>query len=345
MDSNQFLTLDELQAVLNPQARFLQEYDTRDVRRLILSIRPDDADPEQMRQYGQEAYRRILYTAGLIPDQEGAQLLEIGSNPYKLTIFLRLFFGFKLTLTNFFGEQFEGPLSQQVLYPDILSGDEKKTTLNFHHLNIENTPLPFPDEAFDFVLLSEVIEHLIASPVFALREIKRVLKKDGAFILTTPNACSLDKVYKLICGVNIHDPYHANGLYGRHNREYSRHELYQLLSYAGFKLDDSFTADAAIKPAVPPEAWPRIEPVIAMFESRHLDLGQYIFIKCSHNRAEAKGPRPPFIPPSEDLANEPQHHETSPAHRVPAVSPGSSQHCLPAGKSRRMDPPGSAGEI
>lgn len=345
MDNNQLLSLEKLQAVLNPQGRFPKEYDNRDIRNLILSIRPEDADPEQMRLYGEESYRRILYTAGLMPDQKGAELLEIGSNPYKLTLFLRLFFGFKLTLTNFFGKDFEGASSQQVLYPDILSGDEKKTTLDFHHLNIEETPLPFPDEAFDIVLLSEVIEHLVASPVFALSEIKRVLKKAGIFILTTPNACSLDKVYKLICGVNIYDPYHANGLYGRHNREYSRHELYQLLSYAGFRLDDSFTADAAPEPGVPPEAWPRIAPLIAMNENRHLDLGQYIFIKCSHNQAESKGPRPPFIPPSEDLSHEPQHHETAPAHRVPAVSPGSSPHRMSTGKSRRMDPPGSDGKI
>jgi SAM-dependent methyltransferase len=48
------------------------------------------------------------------------------------------------------------------------------------------TNLPFKDKEFDCVICSEVIEH-IENRGKALSEINRVLKKNGTFIVTTPN--------------------------------------------------------------------------------------------------------------------------------------------------------------
>ena len=45
--------------------------------------------------------------------------------------------------------------------------------------------LPFPDADFDFVLCTEVLEH-IADPWLAVREIRRVLKPGGAALMTSP---------------------------------------------------------------------------------------------------------------------------------------------------------------
>ncbi|VAX20814.1 hypothetical protein MNBD_IGNAVI01-3199 [hydrothermal vent metagenome] len=45
--------------------------------------------------------------------------------------------------------------------------------------------LPFPSESFDFILLSEVLEHL-NDPLMALTEIQRVLKHGGSFIVSVP---------------------------------------------------------------------------------------------------------------------------------------------------------------
>lgn len=44
--------------------------------------------------------------------------------------------------------------------------------------------LPFKDGEFEYVLCTEVLEHL-KDPIKAINEIKRVLKNDGLFILTT----------------------------------------------------------------------------------------------------------------------------------------------------------------
>lgn len=49
-----------------------------------------------------------------------------------------------------------------------------------------NKDIPFPDKCFDVILLVEVIEHL-ENPRHFFREVKRLLKKRGVLILTTPN--------------------------------------------------------------------------------------------------------------------------------------------------------------
>lgn len=46
--------------------------------------------------------------------------------------------------------------------------------------------LAYPDEAFDVVIMTEVLEHL-SDPVLALEQLRRVLKPGGWMLLTVPN--------------------------------------------------------------------------------------------------------------------------------------------------------------
>jgi len=50
--------------------------------------------------------------------------------------------------------------------------------------------LPYSDESFDYVVCSEIVEH-IENPWKLFRDVKKVLKKDGALIVSTPNILSV----------------------------------------------------------------------------------------------------------------------------------------------------------
>jgi SAM-dependent methyltransferase len=53
-------------------------------------------------------------------------------------------------------------------------------------LNVDTQGIPFTNEYFDIVFAFEVFEHF-ANPQFVAEEIRRVLKKEGIFLLSTPN--------------------------------------------------------------------------------------------------------------------------------------------------------------
>jgi ubiquinone/menaquinone biosynthesis C-methylase UbiE len=73
------------------------------------------------------------------------------------------------------------------------------TKVNFQNMDVHN--LAFPDNYFDLIIASEVIEHL-NRPMGALKEIARVLKPNGKLIVTMPNLFSLPWfIRKLTCKI------------------------------------------------------------------------------------------------------------------------------------------------
>lgn len=63
-----------------------------------------------------------------------------------------------------------------------------------------NSKLPFNDEAFDTVLLIEIMEHVF-DPLFLLQESYRVLKKGGTLLCAIPNAANIiNRIHFLITG-------------------------------------------------------------------------------------------------------------------------------------------------
>jgi 2-polyprenyl-3-methyl-5-hydroxy-6-metoxy-1,4-benzoquinol methylase len=62
--------------------------------------------------------------------------------------------------------------------------------------------LPFKDDSYDFVICKDVMEHLL-DPVFLLKEIKRVVKKDGLVFINVPNHFSFFYRIKFLFTNNI----------------------------------------------------------------------------------------------------------------------------------------------
>lgn len=257
----------------------------------LKSVLVENASLQEIINYCCDSFRRFVYTYGMVRDLSG-KCLELGANPYFTTILLKQFTLLDLTLANYFGEQCTNSLvTQRVNFNDFNTGRQVKVDFNTHHFNIENAPFPFPDDTFDILLFCEIVEHLLCDPVKVLREIKRVLKKGGRLILTTPNVSRLDNVTRMIAGENIYDPYSGYGPYGRHNREYNKHELYLLLTYLGFSIESMFTAD--VHPNRANDFFP-ISKVERHLTKRRDDLGQYIFVRAV-NYDSGKKKKPSFL--------------------------------------------------
>jgi SAM-dependent methyltransferase len=103
------------------------------------------------------------------------------------------------------------------------------------------THLPFPDDTFDRVITSEVLEH-IQDDVSAIAELVRVLRPGGSFACTVPSWWPEKINWKLS------DEYHAPKAVGGHVRIYSQTELEAKLRAAGLEVRGSHHAHALHSP-------------------------------------------------------------------------------------------------
>ena len=103
------------------------------------------------------------------------------------------------------------------------------------------TRLPFPDDTFDRVITSEVLEH-IQDDVSAIAELVRVLRPGGSFACTVPSWWPEKINWKLS------DEYHAPKAVGGHVRIYSQTELTAKLRAAGLDVRRSHRAHALHSP-------------------------------------------------------------------------------------------------
>lgn len=103
--------------------------------------------------------------------------------------------------------------------------------------------LPFKDESFDKIVMSEVIEHVVNEHT-VLSEARRVLKTGGVMVLTT---CNIDYpffwdpvnwVLQHLFYTHIQKGFWA-GIWNQHLRMYNKKELEKLLKEVGFSISQS----------------------------------------------------------------------------------------------------------
>jgi SAM-dependent methyltransferase len=258
----------------------------------LKSVRPANAAPDEMTAYCLEACHRFVYTYGLAQDLNG-KALELGANPYFMTMLLKRLTVLDLVLANYFGPQPGITIGKQdVLYQDWITRQPATSTLAYHHFNVEHESFPFSDMEFDVVFFCEILEHLLHDALVALREIRRVLKPGGALVLTTPNVNRLENRARMLTGLNIYDPYSGHGPYGRHNREYNTEEIRMLLRHGGFVIDSLFTADVHDNRTSDYISLPRLAALLP--KSAANDLGQYIFVRA-RNTGDVRDGRPEWL--------------------------------------------------
>jgi len=103
---------------------------------------------------------------------------------------------------------------------------KKKVNAKFFCRDVQDD-LPFADGYFEIITMFDVIEHL-EKPYDALREIRRVLKSKGLFVITTPNVNSLLRRNMGKKWIGFGDETHII--------LYSIHGLKFLLRKAGFRV-------------------------------------------------------------------------------------------------------------
>jgi 2-polyprenyl-3-methyl-5-hydroxy-6-metoxy-1,4-benzoquinol methylase len=116
-------------------------------------------------------------------------------------------------------------------FPEVLE-HVKHEKIKFVPADISER-LPFKNESFDVVFFLEVIEHLVY-PTFTINEIKRVLRKNGFLILSTPNVASLRNRIFLLQGKHWQ---HENETDPQgHVQFFDKHKLINYLSNKGFEV-------------------------------------------------------------------------------------------------------------
>lgn len=168
-------------------------------------------------------YRYTIEAVQRLARGERLTILDIGCFPYHICAILK-----RLGHTVFGISSMHEPV-------------EKK---NVAVLNVEKEKFSYKDSSFDLVLFNEVLEHLSQSPVLALLEMRRVLKKDGLLMVTTPNITrSINRVKSLFgystmypIDVFFEENGRGNEIHHRHNREYTLAELCQLLTKTSWQI-------------------------------------------------------------------------------------------------------------
>lgn len=133
---------------------------------------------------------------------------------------------------------------------DITELDEKKSSVEekvieyggksrevvSYKLDLEKHKIKCKPETYDYIICTEVIEHMEIDPMAMLSQLNSVLKTGGMLIITTPNAVSSLSITKMVNGVEpyFYMQYQKSGEYHRHNYEYSIHTLVSVLRAAGF---------------------------------------------------------------------------------------------------------------
>ena len=157
--------------------------------------------------------------------------------------------------------------------------------------------LPFHGESFDAVVATEVLEH-VDNPAQMFLEVRRVLRPDGRFFMTTPNAealtyrvlrflprAAVDKlaaslVHECLHPELLHDHAAAGSAHhpDRHRREgFTIAELEGLGDQAGIRMQRAYTYRIPIPDRVMGLTPRRLSRPLASLGTRHLPLGLQLY--------------------------------------------------------------------
>lgn len=198
---------------------------------------PPDGKPAYFRLH----HYRFRAVIAALAQEPAREILEIGATPGQFTSIL-VSAGYQVDAIDLFPQQ------RAELW--------RKLGVDVRLCNLDEQDLPYPDGRFDAVIFSEVIEHLVASPLPALKEMARVLRPGGRLILTTPNQHYFKSRMRTLADILLGRPFEpfaefqrsirlsGTERYYNHQRLYTMEELHWLLAQAGFDIVQARYVDA-----------------------------------------------------------------------------------------------------
>ena len=113
---------------------------------------------------------------------------------------------------------------------EVALSKAKKLGYKTKKVDLERDKIPFENDFFDCVVCLEVIEHVM-DPEKLLLEIKRVMKRGGIAIISTPNIRFLKNVYDLAVRGTFMDR-----MWAGHIRFFTYRDMIKLAKSCGFKI-------------------------------------------------------------------------------------------------------------
>ena len=184
-----------------------------------------------------QRFRETLAALDDVPD--GARVLELGAVPYYLTILVGRHLGAQVDPLSFY----EVEQAAHTVHEVTSAATGERHRFDYRALNVERDLFPVAPASYDLVLCCEILEHLLINPSHMLYEAHQALRPGGRLLVTTPNVARWANLAALAEGRNINDRYHGNGMYGRHNREYTLAEVTRLVEACGFAIERAETRD------------------------------------------------------------------------------------------------------
>lgn len=113
-------------------------------------------------------------------------------------------------------------------------------------VRLEDFVLPFRDEQFDVIIMTEVLEHRNFNPVPLIKEINRIGAKGSLFYLSLPNLAFYANRVKFLFGKSMLQPVESYftqvtpgsiEIVDGHWREYTKAEIVEMLTRLGYTIE------------------------------------------------------------------------------------------------------------
>ena len=116
-------------------------------------------------------------------------------------------------------------------------------------VRLEDFVMPFDDDAFDVIIMCEVLEHLNFNPLPLLKEINRIGSLHSIFYLSLPNAAQIRSRFKALRGKALGIPItefftqldpRSSEIVNGHWREYTGPEIREILERLGYRIEKQY---------------------------------------------------------------------------------------------------------